>query len=101
MTSKINFNEYTSVDTLDAEEKEIWQGLRSGAYESVMTDDMKKYYAESVKQSVKRDQASTIRLTLNDKILAHSKAREEGLPYQVLLSSIIHKWLHGKLVEVR
>ena len=32
-------------------------------------------------------------------MLAHSRAREEGIPYQTLLSSVIHKYLSGRLVE--
>ena len=32
-------------------------------------------------------------------MLAHSRAREEGVPYQTLLSSVIHKYLSGRLTE--
>ena len=31
--------------------------------------------------------------------LAHSRAREEGIPYQTLLSSVIHKYLSGRLTD--
>ncbi|MBX3011683.1 MAG: hypothetical protein KF832_09240 [Caldilineaceae bacterium] len=40
-----------------------------------------------------------LRLTERDFYLAHVKANEEGLPYQTLLASIIHKYLTGRLVE--
>ena len=33
--------------------------------------------------------------------LAHARAREEGIPYQTLLSSVIHKYLSGRLTENR
>lgn len=101
MKSKINFKEYEPVDTLDEEEKLVWKSLQAGEYQSVLTPESKAYYADVFAQSTKRNQASTIRLTMNDKLLAKTKAKEEGLPYQVLLASVIHKWLHGKLVEAR
>ena len=42
-----------------------------------------------------------LRMTERDFNLAHSRAREEGLPYQTLLSSVIHKYLSGRLTEKR
>ena len=42
-----------------------------------------------------------LRVTERDFNLAHSRAREEGIPYQTLLSSVIHKYLSGRLVERR
>ena len=39
------------------------------------------------------------------KVLPHEDAppcaREEGIPYQTLLSSVIHKYLSGRLIEKR
>ena len=40
-----------------------------------------------------------LRVTERDFNLAHSRAREEGIPCQTLLSSIIHKYLSGRLIE--
>ena len=40
-----------------------------------------------------------LRVTERDFNLAHSRAREEGIPYQTLLSSVIHKYLSGRLIE--
>ena len=42
-----------------------------------------------------------LRVTERDFNLAHSRAREEGIPYQTLLSSVIHKYLSGRLIEKR
>lgn len=38
-------------------------------------------------------------MTEHDFNLAHARAREEGIPYQTLLSSVIHKYLSGRLTE--
>ena len=99
MKTKINFKEYEPADQLDAEEQALFAELQSGQFQSVMTPQSKAHYVEIFTQSSKREHASTIRLNLKDKLLAKSKAKEEGLPYQVLLASVIHKWLHGGLVE--
>ncbi len=99
MKPKINFKEYEPIDHLDEEEKALWNSLQSEEYKSILTPELKKHYIDIFENSAKRNQASTIRLTMNDKLLAKTKAKEEGIPYQVLLAGIIHKWLHGKLVE--
>lgn len=41
----------------------------------------------------------SMRLSSDDYLRAKAKGIEEGISYQVLLASIIHKWLHGKLKE--
>ncbi len=40
-----------------------------------------------------------LRLAERDYYLAHIRALEEGLPYQTLLASVIHKYLTGRLVD--
>ncbi len=97
--TKINFKDYEAVDTLDQEEQTLFNQLQEGQYQSVMTDELKSKYVDIFTENSKREHASTVRLTMNDKILAKMKAKEEGMPYQVLLASIIHKWLHGRFVE--
>lgn len=42
-----------------------------------------------------------LRVTERDFKLAHSRGREEGIPYQTWLSSVIHKYLTGRLLEKR
>ena len=40
-----------------------------------------------------------IRISEKDLTDLKIKAREEGLPYQTLVSSVLHKYLNGRLVE--
>ena len=51
------------------------------------------------KQTFNKTKRVNLRLTEWDFSVAHSRALEEGLPYQTLLSSVIHKYLSGKFVE--
>ena len=98
MKAKVNFKEYKPVDLLDQEEQSLFESLQRGEYQSVMTQQVRSDYADIFTKSGKREHASTVRLTVTDKLLAKTKAKEEGLPYQVLLASVIHKWLHGQLI---
>ncbi len=100
MKAKINFKDYAQTDVLDKEEQEIWDDLQNNKYTSIVTEKLKTEYAEIFVQSSKRDKTSNIRLTQLDTILAKAKAKEYGIPFQVLLSSIVHRFLHGKLKEV-
>ncbi|OQW96150.1 MAG: antitoxin, partial [Verrucomicrobia bacterium A1] len=42
-----------------------------------------------------------IRLSEKDLIGIQTRAVEEGLPYQTLISSVLHKYLSGMLTEIR
>ena len=53
-------------------------------------------YARNTLQKNKR---INIRLSEKDLLGIQTKAIEEGLPYQTLISSILHKYLSGILIE--
>jgi predicted DNA binding CopG/RHH family protein len=46
-----------------------------------------------------KDQRMNIRITKKDLDGIKLRAIEEGIPYQTLVASIIHKYLSGSLVE--
>ena len=54
----------------------------------------------SPKKQIK-DQRMNIRINKDDLEGIKAKAAEEGLPYQTLVTSIIHKYVSGKLIEKR
>lgn len=56
-------------------------------------DSIRKAAAESLKKSKR----ITIRLYKHDYIAIQEKAGEMGLPYQTLISSVIHRYLEGDL----
>ena len=85
---------------LDSEEQDILEQFERGellqAAESNQEMDTARLAAHSTFNKTKR---VNLRVSERDLSLAHSRAREEGIPYQTLLSSIIHKYLSGRLVE--
>ena len=48
---------------------------------------------EAARNTFNKTRRVNLRVTERDFMLAHSRAREEGVPYQTLLSSVIHKYL--------
>ena len=58
---------------------------------------MKKKLMLAAKNSMQKDQRINIRLTSMDLTRIRSRAMEEGIPYQTLISSILHKYVNGTL----
>jgi predicted DNA binding CopG/RHH family protein len=49
------------------------------------------------KNTLRKDQRMNIRISKADLNRIKAKAAEEGIPYQTLVASIIHKYVSGKL----
>ncbi len=49
--------------------------------------------------SFKKDARINIRLSSKDLRAIQSKALKEGMPYQTLVSSVIHKYVDGQFIE--
>jgi predicted DNA binding CopG/RHH family protein len=85
---------------LDKEEKELSDSYDRGEWRSV-----KNLKAESqklriaAKNTLKKDARINIRLSSKDLGDIQVIAAREGLPYQTLLSSVIHKYASGLLTE--
>ena len=85
---------------LSNEEKVLLDAVESGEYESVLTKSRKEELAAVAHNSFKKDKRINIRLSNRDLSAIQSKALEEGIPYQTLVSSIIHKYVSGSLRPV-
>ncbi len=86
---------------LDAEEQEILSAFEQGQLESV-TDVVAQLQdtEEIARNTLNKSHRINLRLTERDFRLAHVRAIEEGMPYQTLLASVIHRYLTGRLVDV-
>ena len=56
-----------------------------------------KVYIQAAKESMAKNKRINIRLTSKDYYDIQLKAVEEGIPYQTLISSLIHKYNKGEL----
>ncbi len=82
---------------LDPEEKEILNTFNRGEWVS-KEEDLDKY-KEAAKQTFAKTHRINFRVSEKDFRDIQIHAREEGLPYQTLVSSVLHKYLSGKLKE--
>ena len=83
---------------LDKEEQEIIESIESGKWKPVKNaDQLMQVYAGYAKNTLKKDQRVSIRISRQDFLGIQAKAIDEGLPYQTLITSIIHKYINGKL----
>ncbi|WKZ68447.1 MAG: hypothetical protein QY331_10835 [Melioribacteraceae bacterium] len=81
---------------LDKEEKELMESYKKGEWKSVKRKDKKKF-EQAAKESLAKNKRINIRLTSKDYNDIQVKAIEEGIPYQTLIASIIHKYNKGEL----
>ncbi|MGE4502091.1 MAG: hypothetical protein AB7D03_04395 [Thiomicrospira sp.] len=86
---------------LDDEEQSLLQAFESGEFESVLTDERKTALMSMAQASVKKDKRINIRIAQRDLDAIQRKALQEGMPYQTLIASILHKYASGSLTEQR
>ena len=87
-------------ERLDPEERKILESFQRGELRSLPgADDEIKSARRAARNTFNKTKRVNLRLTEQDFELAHSRAREEGIPYQTLLSSVIHKYLSGRLTD--
>jgi predicted DNA binding CopG/RHH family protein len=85
---------------LSKEEKKLLESVESGDYESTLTDIRRKELEGTATNTFRKDKRINIRISNRDLIAVQSRASEEGIPYQTLVSSIIHKYVSGSLQDI-
>lgn len=84
---------------LDREEKEILDAIESGSWKSVKPKRTElNRYAQIARNTFRKDQRMNIRISKADLVRIKARAAEEGIPYQTLVASIIHKYAAGSLI---
>jgi len=90
----------TETKYLDSEEQELIESLEGDNWESSGDiEGWKTLLSKTATDTLTKDQRMNIRVTKNDLDGIKVKAAEEGIPYQTLVASIIHKYVTGKLCE--
>jgi len=93
-------NEVKGTIFIDEEEKEIIESIERGEWVRVKDEEEEKKVArEAAEGTVKKNKRMNIRISERDLRRLKIRALEEGVPYQTLVSMILHKYLSGKLKE--
>lgn len=85
---------------LDKAEKELLAAYEAGEFKSTLTPARKKLIRRVAEYSVKKDRRINIRISGRDLDAIQRRALEEGIPYQTLVSSVLHKYVSGGLHDV-
>jgi predicted DNA binding CopG/RHH family protein len=85
---------------LTKEEKKILDSFEKGEWVPVKNLSKRKTeLMRYARNTLKKDKRLNIRISERDLNELQRKAAVEGLPYQTYVSSIIHKFINGKLIE--
>ncbi|MEA3441847.1 MAG: CopG family antitoxin [Chloroflexota bacterium] len=85
---------------LSDEEMDLLKTYENGEWGSVEEIEAEKQrYAEYARATFRKDKRVNIRISRKNLEALQNKALEEGIPYQTLISSILHKYVNGRLVE--
>ena len=94
-------NKYDVVP-LDEEEKKLIDSIEQGEWRPIPEKEKNKIVKEAkqyAEASMKKDKRMNIRISERDLRNLKIKALEEGIPYQTLVSMVLHKYLSGKLKD--
>lgn len=84
---------------IDAYEMELLKAFEAGKLKSMATKaELERLKAAARATSIK-DRRVNIRLSSIDLSDIQAKALEEGVPYQTLIASVLHKYVTGRLAE--
>jgi predicted DNA binding CopG/RHH family protein len=86
---------------LDRDEMELAKSLDNEEWVADLTKKGKKQYEEYALYSLSKRKRINIRMTERDLKKIQAKAIEEGIPYQSLISMLIHKYNEGKISFIR
>lgn len=87
---------------LDQEEQEILDAFDAGDLQQAPDfEDRKARHQQYAEAMFKKDARINIRLSSKDLRGLQKKALSEGIPYQTLVASILHKYVEGRLHEDR
>lgn len=89
----------TASHQLDPEEQQLLDDYETGSMQSVASPELLDGLRAAARATGLKDQRINIRLSSADLQALRARALQEGMPYQTLISSILHKYLSGALRE--
>jgi predicted DNA binding CopG/RHH family protein len=83
----------------DAYEDEVIAAFQKGQLASVATKAELARFKAAARATAIKDRRVNIRLSSGDLSDIQARALEEGVPYQTLIASVLHKYVTGRLAE--
>lgn len=86
---------------LNKEELDVLKSFESGEWKTLLNKSDLTRYQKYARATFQKDRRVNIRISSKDLEGAQKKALEEGIPYQTLIASVIHKYVAGALIPKR
>ena len=88
------------MNNFDTEEQDILDAFETGRLQRAenVEKELESHRAIAA-ATFKKDARINIRLSSKDLRALQARALKEGIPYQTLVSSILHKFVDGQLIE--
>jgi predicted DNA binding CopG/RHH family protein len=87
---------------LDREEAELLDSYEAGEWRTIEGWEAEaERYQEYARAAFKKDRRVNIRISSRDLDEIKKRAIEEGIPYQTLIASVLHRYVSGRLVDRR
>lgn len=87
------------ISKLDPYELEVLEAYESGKLKSTASKAELQRMRAAARVTAIKNKRVNIRLSSLDLLDIQAKALEEGVPYQTLIASVLHKYVTGKLAE--
>ena len=85
---------------LQQDELELLASYEAEEWKSVKKiGEQKEYYRAYARSTFSKDKRVNIRIASKDLVGLQKRAMREGIPYQTLIASVLHKYANGILVE--
>lgn len=85
---------------LTKDERTALRSYEDGEWESSKdVDSDRRKLRLYAKNALRKDKRVNIRISENDLVELQKRAVRDGLPYQTLISSVLHRFVNGRLVD--
>ncbi len=85
---------------LTKEEEALLESVERGEWKRIpdFAEEAERF-REAARATLRKDRRVNIRMAERDLVRFRKAALREGLPYQTLISSVLHKYINGRLDE--
>ena len=89
--SKLNLQK-DELELLESYEAEEWKSAKK-------VKEQKEQYRAYARATLRKDKRVNIRISEKDLLALQKRAMRQGIPYQTLISSVLHKYVNGGFTE--
>ena len=88
-------------DVLDDFESELVAEFENEEWVSDLNEERAQQFMQASDATMKKDKRINIRMSSRDLDAIKQRALEEGIPYQTLISSVLHKFASGSYRSIQ